>query len=176
MNHKAPFDSIESAHEFITLFAQVVLETEHDIGEDIKRGMSPDFPRRLDALQIVEYKLRTLESHLKNSGRVLNDLRSLRRLLLEERPDGGAVRQKPTRMPKVKALPSGPSSEARHSGMRIGQTVASNGIIWETVRKRAFSSWRDGQARNSGTPDVVPWYVRQDKKPVDRTTTAKAND
>jgi hypothetical protein len=41
--------------------------------------------RRIEALQIVQFKLDKLEHHLKTSSRLLNDLRTLRRLLLEER-------------------------------------------------------------------------------------------
>jgi len=40
----------------------------------------------VQAMQIVQFKLDKLEHHLKTSSRLLNDLRSLRRLLLEERP------------------------------------------------------------------------------------------
>jgi hypothetical protein len=36
-------------------------------------------------LQIVQFKLDKLEQHLQASSRLLNDLRTLRRLLLEER-------------------------------------------------------------------------------------------
>ena len=36
MNHEVPFDSIESAHEFVTLVAQVALETKRDIEADLQ--------------------------------------------------------------------------------------------------------------------------------------------
>jgi len=39
----------------------------------------------------VLYKLEKLEQHLKVSGRLLNDLRTLRRLLLEERSETASV-------------------------------------------------------------------------------------
>ena len=42
-------------------------------------------PRRLEALRLVLYKLERLEHHLKASCLELNDLRTLRRLLLQER-------------------------------------------------------------------------------------------
>jgi hypothetical protein len=41
--------------------------------------------RRKEALQIVAYNLAKLSLHMRTSGRILNDLRSLRRLLLAER-------------------------------------------------------------------------------------------
>jgi hypothetical protein len=43
----------------------------------------------LQALRIVEFKLDKLEQHLKTSSRLLNDLRTLRRLLLDERAEPG---------------------------------------------------------------------------------------
>jgi hypothetical protein len=44
-----------------------------------------NFPRRVEALKLALYTLIKLEFHMQRSGRVLNDLRSLRRLLFEER-------------------------------------------------------------------------------------------
>jgi hypothetical protein len=41
----------------------------------------------LQALRLVDYKLHRLEHHLTVSGRMLNDLRRLRRLLLDEASD-----------------------------------------------------------------------------------------
>jgi len=41
----------------------------------------------VQALQIVQFKLDKLEQHLQSSSRLLNDLRTLRRLLLDERPE-----------------------------------------------------------------------------------------
>ena len=46
--------------------------------------------RRVQALQIVQFKLDKLEQHLQVSSRLLNDLRSLRRLLLDERSEPAA--------------------------------------------------------------------------------------
>jgi len=88
MNPELPFDSIESAHEFVGLFVRAVLESKRDIDADIQREMGSNVPRRLEALQIVAYKLEALELYLTKSRRILNDLRSLRRLLFEERTGG----------------------------------------------------------------------------------------
>jgi hypothetical protein len=41
--------------------------------------------RHLDALRLVDYKLKTLERHLTVSKRLLTDLRTLRRYLFDER-------------------------------------------------------------------------------------------
>ena len=159
MNPEVPFDSVESAHEFVTILAQVVVETKRDIDVDIQLEISSSkFPRRLKALQIVENKMRALESHLEKIRRIFNDLRSLRRLLFGER-----------------TTPStSPPSEVSRSGVPPESTVARPASIRATVRKRTLSSWRDAHARNPGVAGAGPWYVRRDRKPVEGITTAKA--
>jgi len=79
------FDSIESAHEFVALLAEAVAGAKHDIAGDIQRETGSKYPRRQQALQIAFYNLEKLELHMRKSRRILNDLRSLRRLLFEER-------------------------------------------------------------------------------------------
>ena len=91
MHPELPFDSIESAHEFVALLTKVACETKGDIDADIQREMSPNASRRVEALRIVAHKLGTLELHLTQTRRILNDLRSLRRLLFEERSTGTPV-------------------------------------------------------------------------------------
>jgi hypothetical protein len=81
----SPFDSIEDAHEFLTLLAQTIFETKLDIEADVQRESNSDFPRRAEALKLTLYTLNKLEFHMNRSRRVLNDLRTLRRLLFEER-------------------------------------------------------------------------------------------
>jgi hypothetical protein len=44
----------------------------------------------MDALRLALYNLEKLEFHFHKSVRILNDLRSLRRLLFEERAGAGA--------------------------------------------------------------------------------------
>ena len=79
---ETPFDSIESAQQFVELLAEAIGDAQREIDADIGSGQ-PE--RRLQALQLVSYKLAKLSSHIAASQRVLNDLRSLRRLLLNER-------------------------------------------------------------------------------------------
>ena len=167
MNREHPFDSIESAHEFVALCAKVVHETKHDIDTDIQREMSSNVSRRLDALQIVAYKLETLEPHLTKSRRILNDLRSLRRLLFEERASGAlAVRPKSIGIAKAETSPS-PSPEVSRSGVSPDNAVARHARVCATARKRALSSSRDGHARSLEAADAVPWYIRPDFKAND---------
>jgi hypothetical protein len=81
----SPFDSIESAHEFVALLAETVHEAKRDVAADVQRESTAQFPRRLDALRTALYSMEKLELHMNQSRRILNDLRSLRRLLFEER-------------------------------------------------------------------------------------------
>jgi hypothetical protein len=83
---EGPFSTLESAHEYVTLLDQQVRDVRSSIAEDLAAADG----RRLDALRIVDLKLTQLDQHLTSSGRILNDLRVLRRLLLGER-EGAAV-------------------------------------------------------------------------------------
>ena len=82
-----PFDNIESAQEYFELLSRELDAAKHDTEADIAREANSQIPRRRDALRLVLYKLDKLEQHIKVSRRLLNDLRTLRRLLLEERTD-----------------------------------------------------------------------------------------
>jgi hypothetical protein len=80
-----PFDSIESAHEYLALLTKQVEEVTASLTEDIELATTQGVARHLDALRLVDLKLRQLGDHLARSSRLLNDLRALRRLLLTER-------------------------------------------------------------------------------------------
>ena len=80
-----PFDTIESAQDYIDLLLEAIEETRRDVGAEIRLSGGPDGERRLQALQLVALNLTKLSCHVTKSRRVLNDLRTLRRLLLEER-------------------------------------------------------------------------------------------
>ena len=66
------------------LLAEAIREAKQEIENDITVE-KPKSDRHLEALRLVQYKLDRLDQHLRGTSRVLNDLRSLRRLLLEER-------------------------------------------------------------------------------------------
>ena len=104
----SPFDSIESAHEFVALFAEAVREAKQEVETDIQRESDSESPRRLDALRTALYSMEKLELHMNKSRRILNDLRSLRRLLFEERT------AKPNPVPNAQ----GTSHEARDTSAR----------------------------------------------------------
>jgi hypothetical protein len=77
-----PFESIEGAQEFVELLAEAIEEARKDIEAEIA-AQQPE--RRMQALQLGSYNLAKLSLHIGTSRRILNDLRTLRRLLLQER-------------------------------------------------------------------------------------------
>lgn len=82
-----PFENIESAQEYLALLSRELDTAKRDTQADIAREADSQMPRRLEALRVVLYTLEKLEQHIKVSRRLLNDLRTLRRLLLDERAD-----------------------------------------------------------------------------------------
>jgi hypothetical protein len=80
-----PFDSLESAHNYLSLLREALEEAQAAILGDAEVAQKHGATRRLDALQLVDHKLDRLRQHLLSSLVLLNDLRMLRRLLLVER-------------------------------------------------------------------------------------------
>ncbi len=122
-----PFESIESAHNFVRLLAEAVAESRNEVVADVEREQQRDgaSSRRLKALQMAAYTLEKLEMHLSKSRRILNDLRSLRRLLLEERiiVKSSAPVIKPEATPVVKK-PTFTVSPQPQNGRSRGTAVA----------------------------------------------------
>lgn len=81
-----PFDSIENAQQYIRLLGETITEAIGDIDDEITLATQRMSDRRVQDLRVVQYNLEKLQRYLSASGRTLNDLRSFRRLLLEERP------------------------------------------------------------------------------------------
>lgn len=84
---QTPFDSVENAHQYVRLLIEAITEAKTEIAADLGAAAQAKSERRVQALQIVQFKLDKLERHLQSSSRLLNDLRTLRRLLLDERPE-----------------------------------------------------------------------------------------
>jgi hypothetical protein len=82
-----PFESLEGALEYVGLLREALEEARAAIGEDIALARAEDATRRIEALQLVTYKLDRLSQHVAASRRLLNDLRTLRRLLMGEREE-----------------------------------------------------------------------------------------
>jgi hypothetical protein len=82
---ETPFDSIEGSHEYVALLAEALDEARREVEADLAAAEKEGADRRKQALLLVSYNLEKLNLHIVASRRILNDLRSLRRLLLDER-------------------------------------------------------------------------------------------
>lgn len=82
---ETPFDSIEGSHEYVALLADALEEARRDVESEIAAADQEQADRRKQALLLVSYNLAKLNLHITTSRRILNDLRTLRRLLLAER-------------------------------------------------------------------------------------------
>lgn len=79
---RTPFDSIEGSLEYLHLLSEVIEKTRRDIESDVAAAEAEGAARRLEALRLVVYKLDRLAFHMDAGHRTLNDLRTLKRLLL----------------------------------------------------------------------------------------------
>ena len=82
---ETPFDSIEGSHEYVAMLAEALNEARREIEEEVTAAEREGADRRKQALLLVSYNLDKLNLHITSSRRILNDLRSLRRVLLAER-------------------------------------------------------------------------------------------
>jgi len=82
---ETPFDSIEDSREYVALLAQALDEARRDVESEIAAAERDGAERRKQALLLVSFNLAKLHLHITTSRRILNDLRTLRRLLLAER-------------------------------------------------------------------------------------------
>ena len=82
---ETPFATIESAQQFVELLIEAIDESRHDVDADIALSKGNGSKRKRHALQLVSSNLVKLNGHMTTSRRILNHLRTLRRLLLEER-------------------------------------------------------------------------------------------
>jgi hypothetical protein len=85
-DRSGPFESLESAHDYLNLLREALEDAQTSILDDTVIAQDDGAARRVDALRLVEHKLNRLRQHLLASLILLNDLRTLRRLLLGERP------------------------------------------------------------------------------------------
>jgi hypothetical protein len=92
---QTPFDTVENAHQYVHLLVEAIAEAKSEIAADLDLAVAGHPDRRVEALRVVQFKLDKLEQHLKTSSRLLNDLRTLRRLLFDERPETTAAGQDP---------------------------------------------------------------------------------
>ena len=93
---RTPFDSIEGSLEYLDLLREVIEKTRKDVEGDVAAAAAEEgAARRLEALRLVVYKLDRLAFHMDAGHRALNDLRTLKRLLLggrEREAEAGEAR------------------------------------------------------------------------------------
>ena len=82
---ETPFDSIEGSYEYVDMLAEAIQEARHDVEAEVVLAEAERADRRKQGLLLVSYNLAKLEGHITSSRRILNDLRTLRRVLLSER-------------------------------------------------------------------------------------------
>jgi hypothetical protein len=82
---ETPFDTIESAQQFVELLIEAIDESRRDVDVDIALSERSGSKRSKQALQLVSANLAKLSQYMTTSRRILNHLRTLRRLLLKER-------------------------------------------------------------------------------------------
>jgi formiminotetrahydrofolate cyclodeaminase len=82
---ETPFDTVESAQQFVELLIEAIDESRRDVDADIALSDRNGSKRSKQALQLVSANLAKLSQYMTTSRRILNHLRTLRRLLLEER-------------------------------------------------------------------------------------------
>jgi hypothetical protein len=86
-----PFENIESAYLYVALLREALDDAYASIEDETEAALaSQGTERRVEALRLVAHKLNQLRQHLLASLRLLNDLRTLRRLLLNERQTASA--------------------------------------------------------------------------------------
>jgi len=80
-----PFGTIENAQEYMRLLADAVLEAKRDLEAQTGQETTPNPSREIQALRVALFTVNKLDHHIRVILRVLNDLRTLRRLMLQER-------------------------------------------------------------------------------------------
>ena len=77
-----PFQSIESAHEFMLVLENVIVETQGELQTMLDDANNTSDERRTEALRLALFKISQLEGHTRKSRRILNDLGLIRSLLV----------------------------------------------------------------------------------------------
>jgi hypothetical protein len=86
-----PFESIDSAYDFMNVLAETIVESIRDLHEDHTAAIRDGQPRTAQAIELALFKAKTLNCYVHKSRRTLNDLRTIRRLILNERVTPEAV-------------------------------------------------------------------------------------
>ena len=86
-----PFDSIESAQDFMEILAEMALDAVKELNEQHRDAVSQEQDRRAQAISLALLKLKNLNCHIFKCRRALNDLRLIRRLIVDERANADRV-------------------------------------------------------------------------------------
>ena len=86
-----PFDSIEGSYQYVDMLSEAIAEARREVEEEVALAEQESADRRKQGLLLVSYNLAKLDSHMTTSRRILNDLRTLRRVLLSERQSAKKV-------------------------------------------------------------------------------------
>lgn len=82
---ETPFDSIEGSYQYVDMLSEAIAEARQDVEAEVALAEQENADRRKQGLLLVSYNLAKLETHMTTSRRILNDLRTLRRVLMAER-------------------------------------------------------------------------------------------
>ena len=82
---ETPFDSIEGSYQYVDMLSEAIAEARGDVEAEVAIAEQENADRRKQGLLLVSYNLAKLEGHMTTSRRILNDLRTLRRVLMAER-------------------------------------------------------------------------------------------
>jgi len=74
------------------MLAEAIEEARRDVEEEVALAEQERADRRKQGLLLVSYNLANLEGHITTSRRILNDLRTLRRVLMSERKSAKLAR------------------------------------------------------------------------------------
>ena len=87
-----PFESIESAYEFMVLLESVIAETNEELQEILRDSGSE---RHANGVRLALFKIGQLTSHVGASRRILNDLTLIRGVLTPQAASVGvSLKQK----------------------------------------------------------------------------------
>lgn len=120
------FETLESAYDFMALLAETVAEAKQELESDVQRESASNVSRRLDALRIALYSLDKLELHVNRSRRILNDLRTLRRLLFEERGRASSTQSATAQLASraVRVSPNSLDADTQVGGANLRKSLA----------------------------------------------------
>lgn len=74
------FDSIDSAHEYVGLLLEAIIETAADV-DGFRQTSGRESPHRCEAFRLIAYKLEQLRTHVDASYHRLGELRTLHQML-----------------------------------------------------------------------------------------------